>query len=131
MYGAPGSGIVIVAGERHAAGSHPSNHNHNPRKGGNYHGNRSSLGLPGPYPSAVGRGFQARRRGHPRPASVPLARLLPDPDRDLVVDVWQDEASFAAFGAVLGPAVMAAGLDSPPQIYPVQGFMAADGFRNP
>ena len=48
-----------------------------------------------------------------------------------VVDVWTDEASFAAFGAVLGPAVTAAGLTSPPEIYPVQGFMAADGRRNP
>jgi hypothetical protein len=48
-----------------------------------------------------------------------------------VVDVWQDEASFAAFGAVLGPAVAAAGLDAPPEIYPVQGYMAVDGVRNP
>jgi len=48
-----------------------------------------------------------------------------------VVDVWKDEASFAAFGAVLGPAVTAAGLTSPPEIYPVQGFMAADGRRDP
>src|SRR5262245_40067008 len=48
-----------------------------------------------------------------------------------VVDVWQDEASFAAFGAVLGPAVTAVGLTAPPEIFPVQGFMAADGKRNP
>ncbi len=48
-----------------------------------------------------------------------------------VVDVWQDEESFAAFGAILGPAVTAAGLDSPPAIFPVQGFMAGDGRRNP
>src|SRR4051794_24181474 len=44
-----------------------------------------------------------------------------------VVDVWKDEESFAAFGAVLGPAVAAAGLDTPPEILPVQGFMAVDG----
>jgi hypothetical protein len=48
-----------------------------------------------------------------------------------VVDVWRDDESFAAFGAILGPAVAAAGLDAPPEIYPVQGFMAADGIRNP
>jgi len=35
-----------------------------------------------------------------------------------VVDVWRDEESFAAFGAVLGPAVTAAGLDTPPEIFP-------------
>jgi hypothetical protein len=48
-----------------------------------------------------------------------------------VVDVWADEDSFAAFGAILGPAVTTAGLNSPPDIYPVQGFMADDGRRNP
>jgi uncharacterized protein (TIGR03086 family) len=48
-----------------------------------------------------------------------------------VVDVWQDEESFAAFGAVLGPAVTTAGLDAAPEIFPVQGFMAVDGVRNP
>lgn len=53
------------------------------------------------------------------------------PDGIRVVDVWKDEESFAAFGAVLGPVVTAAGLDAPPQIFPVQGFMAVDGVRNP
>jgi len=48
-----------------------------------------------------------------------------------VTDVWADEESFAAFGAVLGPVVAQAGLTAPPQIYPVQGFMALDGVRNP
>jgi heme-degrading monooxygenase HmoA len=48
-----------------------------------------------------------------------------------VIDVWTDEQAFAAFGAVLGPAVTQAGLTSPPEIYPVQGFMAVDGVRNP
>jgi hypothetical protein len=49
-----------------------------------------------------------------------------------VVDVWQDEESLAAFGVILGPAVAAAGLEAPPpEIFPVQGFMAADGVRNP
>ena len=48
-----------------------------------------------------------------------------------VIDVWDDEAAFAAFGAVIGPATEAAGLLAPPTIYPVQGFMGADGIRNP
>ncbi|MEK7424041.1 MAG: hypothetical protein AAB131_09405 [Actinomycetota bacterium] len=48
-----------------------------------------------------------------------------------VVDVWSDEASFAAFGAIIGPATEQAGLTTPPEIFPVQGFMAADGARNP
>jgi heme-degrading monooxygenase HmoA len=48
-----------------------------------------------------------------------------------VVDVWTSEEAFAAFGAVLGPAVVQAGLTTPPEIHPVQGFMAADGVRNP
>jgi hypothetical protein len=48
-----------------------------------------------------------------------------------VVDVWSDEAAFAAFGAVIGPATEAAGLTSPPEIFPVQGYMGVDGVRNP
>jgi hypothetical protein len=48
-----------------------------------------------------------------------------------VLDVWADEQSFAAFGAIIGPAIEAAGLTSPPQVYPVQGFMSVDGLRNP
>ena len=48
-----------------------------------------------------------------------------------VVDVWRDEESFAAFGAIIGPATQQAGLDVPPTIFPVQGFMASDGIRNP
>jgi hypothetical protein len=49
-----------------------------------------------------------------------------------IVDVWQDEESLAAFGVILGPSIAAAGFESPPpEIFPVQGFMAADGVRNP
>jgi len=48
-----------------------------------------------------------------------------------VIDVWTDEASFAAFGAIIGPATVQAGLLAPPAVYPVQGFMSADGVRNP
>lgn len=48
-----------------------------------------------------------------------------------VVDVWADEASFAAFGAVIGPATEQAGLPTAPSIYQVQGYMGPDGRRNP
>lgn len=48
-----------------------------------------------------------------------------------VVDVWTDEQAFAEFGGVIGPAATKAGLLAPPEIHPVQGFMAADGVRNP
>ena len=48
-----------------------------------------------------------------------------------VVDIWTGEAAFAAFGAIIGPATVHAGLTSPPVIHPVQGFMGHDGVRNP
>ncbi len=48
-----------------------------------------------------------------------------------VVDVWADEASFAAFGEIIGPATQKAGLDAKPLVYPVQGMMGRDGVRNP
>lgn len=53
------------------------------------------------------------------------------PEGVTVVDVWADEASFAKFGGIIGPATEQAGLIGGPSIYPVQGFMAADGVRNP
>jgi hypothetical protein len=41
-----------------------------------------------------------------------------------VIDVWQDDESFAAFGPVIGPAITQAGLSGgPPRIYPVEGTM--------
>ena len=46
-----------------------------------------------------------------------------------VVDVWEDEASFAAFGEVLGPVMHDVGLDGKPAIYPVQGTISQDGRR--
>ena len=48
-----------------------------------------------------------------------------------VIDVWTDEVAFAAFGAIIGPATVQAGLTAAPAIYPVQGFMGNDGIRNP
>ena len=49
----------------------------------------------------------------------------------VVVDVWADMASFEAFGPIIGPAAGGAGLDPQPQIFEVEGFMLADGVRNP
>ena len=37
-----------------------------------------------------------------------------------VVDVWEDEASFAAFGDVIGSATQQAGLDAKPLVYPLE-----------
>ena len=55
----------------------------------------------------------------------------PTPAGFTVVDVWADEASFAAFGEIIGPATAQAGLDAKPVVHPVQGFMTGDGVRNP
>ena len=46
-----------------------------------------------------------------------------------VVDVWEDEASFAAFGEIIGPATAQVGLEANPKVFPLQGYMGADGFR--
>ena len=48
----------------------------------------------------------------------------------VVVDTWADEASFAAFGEIIGPATQRAGLDGRPTVYPVQGIITADGHRS-
>lgn len=48
-----------------------------------------------------------------------------------VIDVWTDEAAFAAFGEIIGPATAHAGLDAKPAVYPASGFMAGDGVRVP
>ena len=45
-----------------------------------------------------------------------------------VIDVWEDEASFAAFGEIIGPATQQAGLDARP-IHPLAGLIAQDGTR--
>lgn len=55
----------------------------------------------------------------------------PTDDGFTVIDVWADEASFAAFGEIIGPATGQAGLDAKPEVRPVQGFMLADGVRTP
>jgi len=65
---------------------------------------------------------QPKRRSH---VCYPIG------DGFTVVDVWEDEASFAAFGEIIGPATAKAGLDAKPLVYEVQGFMTVDGARNP
>ena len=40
-----------------------------------------------------------------------------------VVDVWDSPEAFEAFGAVIGPALVAAGLETEPKIYPVHNVM--------
>jgi hypothetical protein len=46
-----------------------------------------------------------------------------------VVDTYTDEASFAAFGEILGPVAAQAGLDAKPLVYPVQQMVSHDGTR--
>jgi hypothetical protein len=48
-----------------------------------------------------------------------------------VVDIWEDEESFAAFGEIIGPVAAEAGFEPVPQVFPLQGYMGADGVRNP
>jgi hypothetical protein len=46
-----------------------------------------------------------------------------------VVDVWEDEASFAAFGPVIGPTLAEVGLSGEPEIHRVIGTISQDGAR--
>lgn len=44
-----------------------------------------------------------------------------------VVDVWEDEASFAAFGEVIGPATAEAGLDAKPRVHQLSAEISQTG----
>ena len=44
-----------------------------------------------------------------------------------VVDVWADEESFAAFGAVIGPVMAEIGLDGQPRVHPVHATVDQAG----
>jgi hypothetical protein len=44
-----------------------------------------------------------------------------------VIDVWEDEASFNAFGPIIGPALAGAGLDAKPAIHSLEASMGKDG----
>jgi len=50
-----------------------------------------------------------------------------DGDGFTVVDVWEDEGAFAAFGEIIGPATAAAGLDARPKVFVVAGMITHDG----
>jgi hypothetical protein len=53
------------------------------------------------------------------------------PDGFTVVDVWEDEAAFQAFGEIIGLALDQAELEGRPTVYPLLGYMGTDGVRNP
>lgn len=42
-----------------------------------------------------------------------------------VVDVWESEEACGKFGEILAPLLQEAGIDSPPEIYPVHAFVSA------
>lgn len=44
-----------------------------------------------------------------------------------VVDTWTDEASFAAFGEIIGPATAQAGLDGQPRVHPIVATITQPG----
>ena len=46
-----------------------------------------------------------------------------------VVDVWEDEASFTAFGATIGPTMGAVGLAGAPEIHRLIGTISQTGTR--
>ena len=48
----------------------------------------------------------------------------------VVVDVWDDEQSFASFGEVIGPALQSAGLNGRPVVHPLQGIITQAGKRS-
>ena len=50
-------------------------------------------------------------------------------DGFVVIDVWDDEESFAAFGEIIGPATAAAGVEAKPMVFPVVGTISQTGVR--
>jgi hypothetical protein len=46
-----------------------------------------------------------------------------------VIDVWEQEADFAAFGAVIGGVLAQIGLDAAPEIHQAFGTISQDGTR--
>jgi hypothetical protein len=49
-----------------------------------------------------------------------------------VVNVWEDEAAFTAFGGIIGPAMAQVGIQPAPgnpQVYPLHEYIGADGKR--
>jgi hypothetical protein len=46
-----------------------------------------------------------------------------------IVNVWEDEAAFGAFGEVIGPALAQVGLEGNPQVFPLEEYIGAGGGR--
>ena len=96
-------------------------------------------------PSAVGSGLSSPRTAAPVEKYHEVfdagEAIVNQPDRlyhvcfrtdagFTVIDIWDDEQSFAAFGETLGPAIHRAGLDARPAVYPVEQIMTQDGTRS-
>jgi heme-degrading monooxygenase HmoA len=47
----------------------------------------------------------------------------------VVVNMWEDEAAFGAFGDIIGPALAEVGVEGNPQVFPVHEYIGADGVR--
>lgn len=61
-------------------------------------------------------------------ADWPVEGLLvhtagPAPDGWRVVDVWESQEAFEAFGAHLGPVLEELGITEPPQVYPAHTYV--------
>jgi hypothetical protein len=60
----------------------------------------------------------------PAAKGVLMHAAFPTPAGFRVVDVWESEAAFQAFGAVLAPILKEIGFpDAPPQIFPAYKFV--------
>jgi len=64
------------------------------------------------------------------PSDWPVEGLLvhaagDSPDGFRVVDVWESEAAARRFGEQLAPHMQAAGITTPPQVYPAYAFVSA------
>jgi hypothetical protein len=47
------------------------------------------------------------------------------PDGFRVVDVWESEEAFGAFGETLVPILQEVGIDAQPEVYPAHAFVSA------
>jgi hypothetical protein len=63
---------------------------------------------------------------HDQPARLDHVCYVTE-DGFTVIDVWEDEQTFNAFGPIIGPALAGAGLDPQPRVYAVEATMGADG----
>jgi hypothetical protein len=64
------------------------------------------------------------------PSDWPVEGLLvhaagQSPDGFRVVDVWESEEAFGAFGETLVPILQEVGIDAEPEVYPAHAFVSA------